>query len=75
MSKFSDINETMFLEAIYTQSRNSYQSSIDELERNIKRNKQILERDIENLANSITKRDILNAEIEKLKGQETNDDI
>lgn len=75
MSKFSDINETMFLEAIYTQSRNSYQSSIDDLERNIKRNKQILERDIENLANSITKRDILNAEIEKLKGQETNDDI
>lgn len=75
MSKFSDINETMFLEAIYTQSRNSYQSSIDDLERNIKRNKQILERDIENLANSITKRDILNAEIEKLKGQEINDDI
>lgn len=75
MSDFKDVNETMFLEDLYTQSRDSYQHSIDDMEEGITRHKMIMERDIENRTILIAKRDILNAEIEKLKGRETNDQI
>lgn len=75
MSDFKDVNETMFLEDLYTRSRDSYQQMIDDIEQNIARTKKIIERDTENLTIMITKRDILNAEIEKLKGRETNGNI
>lgn len=75
MSDFKEVNETMFLEDLYTQSRDSYQQLIDDLEQSIARTKKIIERDTENHTIMITKRDILNAEIEKIKGRETNDNI